>query len=160
MGHEILLRRYYHDVVMTLANIWWWHYYDFYSDAHVGDEILLTWWCSDTRITVLTTSWCSDCDWCSNDRWRNATTIMFKWWHDYCCKDLDVLHLLLLHDIPIISVIMITIGDEMLLTWWCNDNMITVMTTWCMNTVLTTWWWRDGDCYSNDDDIDEMLLAW
>lgn len=38
---EILPQRYY-DVVMTVANIWWWHYYDFYSDAHVGDEILLT----------------------------------------------------------------------------------------------------------------------
>ena len=40
-------------------------------------------------------------------------------------KDLSIQYLLSLHDIPIIAAVMITIGDEMLLPWWSNDEMIT-----------------------------------
>jgi len=80
----------------------------------------------------------ADCNWCSNDRWRNANTIMFKWWHDYCCKNLDVPNLSLLHVILITAAITITIGDEMILTWWCNDNMITVLSTFDHVTVIDT----------------------
>jgi len=138
IGDEILLRRYY-DVVMIVANIWWWHYYDFYSDAHVGDEILLTWWCSEKRIIVLTTSWCSDCDWCSNDRWRNATTIMFKWWHDYCCKDLDVLYYTYYGCMLYLSVLLLR-SRSVMRWYWHDDVMIKI-------TALSTWWWRDCDCW-------------
>ena len=40
---------------------------------------------------------------------------------------ISLYYLLLLHVavIPIIAAIMITIGDEMLLPWWSNDDMIT-----------------------------------
>ena len=40
-------------------------------------------------------------------------------------KDLVTQYLLSLHDIPITATIMITIGDEMLLSWSSNDDKIT-----------------------------------
>ena len=147
----------------------------------IGNEILLTWSCNDNMIPVPTTSWCSDCDWCSIDRWRNATTIILKWWHDYCCKDLDVLYYTYFaacylyhccyHD------------HDQWMKWWSDVEWVVDMNTEAQDegdgmamqaavrydasvmkcrcnylmlcvvmTVANIWWWHYCKFYSNDQD--------